>query len=325
MYTPTPKKTWIGREDQNEGDLGLRWHQKITLIDLKKDPLPALKKNEKGIVILGFKSDEGVRRNKGRVGAQEGPDWLRKACSNHADHFSEKTHIIDGGDVTCIDYHLESAQEELQGLISIIKKQGYFAFVFGGGHEVAFPHAMGLFDVLQGKTNLGIINIDAHFDLRKPEEIASSGTPFYQIAEYCKDSNLHFNYLCLGIQKSTNTRALFERANALGVKYIMAKEIKETLIDRHKDFIKNFIDKVDHIYLTICLDVFDIAYAPGVSAPSVNGLSPNLAFELINAISTSGKLISADIAELNPSLDQDTKTSKLAAKIAFEIITDYQA
>lgn len=325
MYNPSATNTWQGRIDQNEGELGHRWHQKIKLIDLSKEILPDLKENEKGIAIIGFKCDEGVRRNKGRTGAKDGPESLRLACCNHADHFHHDTTIFDGGDITCEDGDLENAQKELQNLISAIRLKGYLTFVFGGGHEVAFPHYMGSFDAIPNSKTIGIINFDAHFDLRKPEKIASSGTPFYQISEKCTENNLAFNYFCIGIQKSANTKALFERADKLGVDYIFAHELKQSISSHHLNQIKHFIEKVDHVYLTICLDVFDISFAPGVSAPSAIGLQPGIALELMGEIVASGKLISGDIAELNPSLDQDSKTSKLAAKFAYEIITDFQA
>ncbi len=325
MYSPSTTNTWQGRIDHNEGDLGHRWHQKIKLIDLSKEKLPELKENEKGIAIIGFKCDEGVKRNKGRTGAKYGPDSLRIACSNHADHFHHDTKIFDCGDIICEDGDLENAQKELQNLISAIRLKGYLSFVFGGGHEVAFPHYMGSFDACPKEKSIGIINFDAHFDLRKPEKIASSGTPFYQISEKCIENNLAFNYFCIGIQESANTKALFERADKLGVDYIFANELNQTISIDYLNQIKPFIEKVDHVYLTICLDVFDISFAPGVSAPSAIGLQPGIALELIEEIVASGKLISADIAELNPSLDQDSKTSKLAAKFAYKIITDFQA
>ena len=81
---------------------------------------------------------------------------------------------------------------------------------------------------------------------------------------------------------------------------------------------------VDMIYLTICLDVFDVSYAPGVSSSSAIGLRPDIALIFIKEIAKSGKIISANIAELNPSLDQNDKTAKLAAKLTYEILTDVQ-
>jgi formiminoglutamase len=228
------------------------------------------------------------------------------------------------GDVICEDQNLEGAQEELAEIISISYAKGYFVFVFGGGHEVALPHFNGIRNASAGNQSIGIINIDAHFDLRIPEGKGSSGTPFYQIAEVCKSKDEDFNYFVAGIQRSANTQALFNRAEELGVTYILAADLNEKYLGTVIQQLDKFIQKVDLIYLTICLDVFDISVAPGVSAPSANGIQPGIAIELITKIIQSGKLVTADIAEHNPLLDQDEKTSKLASKLIFEVLTNYQ-
>lgn len=320
MYKATSKKLWLGRIDVLEGDLGLRWHQIIKCIDLKTETLPSLEKKQKGIAILGFQCDEGVRRNEGRTGARQGPEYLRKACAHLANHFDKQTQIFDVGNVVCDDHDLEVAQEELQEIITSINSKGFFVFVFGGGHEVAYPHFMGIRNSIPVNKTIGIINLDAHFDLRIPENQGTSGTPFYQIAQRCKSRKEPFNYFVAGIQRSANTKALFKRAGELGVNYILATAINESKMRQMEEFIL----QVDFIYLTICMDVFDISVAPGVSAPSANGIQLGITIKLINKIIESGKLISADIAELNPSLDQDDKTSRLASKLAFEILTNYQ-
>ena len=189
---------------------------------------------------------------------------------------------------------------------------------------MAFPHFMGIRNSIQKDKTIGIINIDAHFDLRLPEDSASSGTPFYQIATYCQANQIPFHYLVAGIQPSANTKALFKRAEDFGVTHIPISDITTNSLERKLSTIVQFIDCVDHVYLTICLDVFDISVAPGVSAPSAIGLQPQIALEIISKIVASGKLITADIAELNPSLDQDDKTAKLASKLVFEILTNYR-
>ena len=51
---------WQGRQDPEDGELALRWHNKVQ---------PWQADSEPGVVLLGFACDEGVRRNKGRVGA----------------------------------------------------------------------------------------------------------------------------------------------------------------------------------------------------------------------------------------------------------------
>jgi len=324
MYITPNKSIWSGRIDANEGPHGLRWHQKINLIDLNQEQLPKLKQDEKGIVIIGFSSDEGVRRNKGRTGAKEGPEAIRKACCNHAYHFHEKTIFYDGGNVVCENEDLAGAQAELQGLISIARTSGYFPFVFGGGHEVAYPHFMGLSNATPEDQTMGIINFDAHFDLRIPEPNPSSGTPFYQIANECNLAKKSFRYFCIGIQQSSNTQALFHRARTLGVEYFTAHDLFKLSKERQINKLITFIQSVDSIYFTICLDVFDISVAPGVSAPSSMGIRPESVLHFIHEITKTGKLIGADLAELSPPLDQNEMTAKLAGKLAYEILMGSQ-
>jgi formiminoglutamase len=61
--------------------------------------------------------------------------------------------------------------------------------------------------------------------------------------------------------------------------------------------------------------VFNAAFAPSVSAPSAIGLQPGVALELIKEFLSSGKLVSADLAEMIPSLDQNRYDSQTCCKI----------
>ncbi|MTI29479.1 formimidoylglutamase [Xanthovirga aplysinae] len=325
MYQATIPGLWTGRIDPADGDAGRRWHQLIEYVDLSKDVIPTLQAREKGCVILGFCSDEGVKRNQGRPGAAEGPKHIRKACFSLAAHFENPIRLIDGGDVVCVQGDLESAHLELQEYVAKILSKGYFPLVLGGGHEVAFGNYMGIVSHLQqtsDRPKIGIINFDAHFDLRVRQDGPSSGTPFLQIADWCGKNNTPFDYLCLGIQKSANTKALFAKANELGVKYIYGSELSlQNQFDLQRQ-IGNFMADKDAIYLTVCLDVFSAPFAPGVSAPAAMGVLPDIVFKLKEFIMTSGKVVGCDIAEMNPFYDIDNRTAKLAAAISYEIVEE---
>ena len=77
----------------------------------------------------------------------------------------------------------------------------------------------------------------------------------------------------------------------------------------------DFISNVDHVYVTIDLDGFSSAYAPGVSAPSPMGFCPKIVLVSLELILNAKKLISMDIAEMNPKYDIDHQTAKLAASL----------
>ena len=87
-----------------------------------------------------------------------------------------------------------------------------------------------------------------------------------------------------------------------------------------KNKLQEFFSRVDRVYLTIDLDGFSSAYAPGVSAVSPFGFDPEIVIWALEEIIRSGKLISMDIAELNPLYDQDGQTAKLAAGLLHQVL-----
>ena len=317
FYELPQKSWWQGRID---GDLPslLRVHEQVQIIEL--NALSA-REGKKQVIFIGFASDEGVRRNQGRVGAASGPYSLRKACSNLPVHFSSQLQLLDTGNITTINGELEKAQGYLVEAISIIKKNEGFPIVLGGGHALVKGHYDGLRQA-SGKERIGIINFDAHFDLRSATESGpNSGTSFSEIAQQNKALGLPFDYLAIGIQRSANSKWLFEKAAATGTNYILADAINGLQINETIDQITSFAAEMDMLYLSFDLDVFSSAIAPGVSAPTAAGIFYDGYFRrLLAACFETGKVCSIDIAELNPVYDLDNRTAKLGAQIIFDCL-----
>ncbi len=100
--------------------------------------------------------------------------------------------------------------------------------VLGGGHEVAFGSWTGLARHMETRSaapRIGIVNFDAHFDLRNPAFVTSSGTPFAQIAAASAARGWPFRYAYLGVSRAANTVNLFDRAQALGVHYRLDRDL----------------------------------------------------------------------------------------------------
>lgn len=97
--------------------------------------------------------------------------------------------------------------------------------------------------------------------------------------------NFPFNYYCIGIQKRGNTVELFNTADALGIEYLLAKDIEEGALEDAFASLDNFIEKQESIYVTICSDVFSSAFAPGVSG-SATRLHPSRVLKFFDRIFT---------------------------------------
>jgi formiminoglutamase len=262
----------------------------------------------------GFAVDEGVRRNKGRIGAAKAPDIIRKNMSNFP-VVSPDFKLLDFGNITCEDQNLEKTQENLAEKVSKILQKNAKSIVLGGGHEVTFAHYSGIKKAFPNQ-KIGIINLDAHFDNREPENGvgASSGTGFWQIAQEGEIHSLH-----IGIQKNSNTLKLFDTAHQFGMKYILADEIFFENLPKIYQQIDELILSVDQLYLTICMDVFNASIAPGVSAAAYNGIFADATFlHFYRHILKSEKLVALDVAEVNPDFDIAERTARLAASLVNE-------
>lgn len=315
MYKPSVKGAWKGRVDAQDGTAGWRWHQAVQLLDLSQQ-VPDVNQQQTAFAFLGFCCDEGVKRNQGRTGAAAGPAALRQAMASLAHHLPAEVLLYDAGDVLCTNQKLEEAQEQLAKKVAMLLQKGYKPLVLGGGHEVAYGHFLGL-QYANLHQQVGILNFDAHFDLRQYDKQPSSGTPFLQIADSQRNSNNQFKYKVLGVQAHANTRALFQVADSLGVKYTQATEVQLANLTALKENLDEFLAEVAGVYLTIDLDVFAAGVAPGVSAVNALGLQPEIVIALVQHVARSGKLLSMDLAELNPTYDIDSRTAKLGAVLAY--------
>ena len=298
---------WQGRWDGDEDEF-LRIFQKVT-VSTEYQTIDA-----NNFVLHGFAVDEGVRRNKGRVGAAQAPDIIRKNMSNFPVKNSS-FRLLDFGNVLCENQNLERAQENLAEKVALVLQKKAKSVVLGGGHEVTFAHYSGLKYAFPNE-KIGIINFDAHFDNREPEPGvgASSGTGFWQIAQEGEIHSLH-----IGIQKNSNTKKLFETAEQFQMQYLLSDEIYFENLSYLKSRMDALFQKVDKIYVTICMDVFNASIAPGVSAAAYNGIFADATFmACFRHILHHNKTIALDVAEVNPQYDIQDRTARLAASLVNE-------
>lgn len=303
---------WTGRFDGN-GSEHARWHQRVRQVA----QLPG---SHEHVSLVGFASDEGVRRNAGRVGAAEGPAAIRGALGSlplHRGLATGEVAIADHGDVTVDGEDLEIGQDAMgRTTAEALGAPGNrLTLVLGGGHETAWASYLGLTrsGIVDGR-RWGVLNLDAHFDLRDADH-PSSGTPFLQMAEAELAEGRAFHYGVIGISEHSNTGVLFERADELNVDYLLDHACTP---ERVTTFVNNFAAGIDVLYLTVDLDVLPGSVAPGVSAPAAMGVPPCTILHAVRAAARTGKLRLMDVVELNPSLDVDHRTARTAARLISE-------
>ena len=332
-YTAADMTLWTGRAEPFETARARYWYQLAQPYE------------DQNIGLIGFACDQGVRRNQGRVGARAAPPLIRRAFATlpviaplQTRYDNQLATLLgDAGDIYCHDdddfaaHILEQAQLKYADKVSAIVKQGGLPIGLGGGHAIAYGSFLGLWQALQQTdiTNdidalprIGIINFDAHLDIRQ-SDVATSGTPFRQIAEHLDAHGQPFNYCCIGVSRFSNTAALFDRAEQLGVHIISDEDCHYQPWQILADQVISFINQVDVVYLTIDMDCLPASVVPGVSAPAAYGIELRFVERMVKTIMATGKVKMADIAEINPTFDIDGRSCKVAARLLATIIEQH--
>ncbi|TDM04597.1 formimidoylglutamase [Macrococcus carouselicus] len=296
MHQEADQTLWTGRLDSEDVPAHFRQFQTVKF------------SRQADVAWLGYAIDEGVRLNKGRMGAAAGPDAIRRAFAG----LPARVDVSDYGNVVHDHDTLIETQREYAEIAAGLMKDSRLTLLVGGGHDIAYAQYMAMKQVYK-KQKIGVINIDAHFDNR--EEVSpTSGTSF----RYMLEEDDALRYFVLGIQEAGNTQALFDYAAANRTSYVLADHLEHVSEDVERQ-LHEFIRAHDVILFTICMDVIDSAYAPGVSASAVFGLTPQVVARLSQIVMQSGKVPSVSIAEVNPAYDADNRTAKLAAHLLYRI------
>ncbi|WP_158773526.1 formimidoylglutamase [Cobetia sp. L2A1] len=361
MVCQTPAPHWKGRDDTGEPSaLSKRWHHQVMSYH------PSIESRVLGqcaYALLGFACDLGVIRNQGRAGAADGPKALRRQLANLAWPIDNALRVCDYGNIAApsmmdpMDEHqtfseeftretlgvyLADAQAHLASHVSQALATHTRLLVIGGGHETAWGSFQGLWkrlECLQQKNDLespprlGIINLDAHLDLRlNPDTHGTSGTPFRQIADFLAERKQPFEYCCLGMAAEANTRGLRQRADDIGALVIEDRQLSgdamnAMALEQARQQLANFCIDKDVLYLTLDLDVLPHYQAPGVSAPASRGVALSIIETLIQDVKLHARacrfgLPLVEVVELNPHHDQQQTTARTAAVLASIMLLD---
>lgn len=244
-----------------------------------------------------------------RPGSKFAPNTIREAFNNieiYSRLFNidlEKEFIEDLGDMI-VPFNVEECLDQISKISNELLMEGIVFCMLGGEHTISY----GTMKILP--KDVGIIIFDAHLDLRNE----MNGSKF-----------THATFYRRLLEKIENDRFLHLGARAAcAEEWKLIEGEKLNVIETSKFDVKNilgnkFFKKYGKAYLSIDVDFFDPAYAPGVGNPEPCGLSPANFFELLINLSNI-EIVGFDIVEVCPPYDNGN-TSILAAKLMLEIFS----
>lgn len=251
-------------------------------------------------------------------GASFAPEVMRSIFKNMATYAVEEdldlssVSFYDFGDVLMHVTDLaESHHRVEETLYEIVKSEpDIIPIILGGDHSVTKPAFSG-FARAMGNRKVGIIQFDAHHDLRNREDGGpSNGTPFRGLIE---DGVLEPCHLIqIGLRNFSNSAAYSGYAKENGILFYTMKDVRlqgiEALIKKAYGLLE---EKVDLIYVSVDVDVLDQAFAPGCPAVGPGGMEPDDLFDALKFLGTQEKTAAIDIVEIDPKQDFRDLTSRV--------------
>lgn len=238
-------------------------------------------------------------------GAAEAPQAIRSALNSaHGNQASERGLEI-GADFAMKDWGdapvLEGPDDDdiIRKAIGRMVSDGPF-IALGGDHSITYP----IMQAVTGRyPEVDILHFDAHPDLYDSldGDRRSHASPFARIMEMGSVGRL--------VQVGIRTLNAHQRAQVMrfGVETIEMRYLSGWRLPQF----------VRPLYISIDLDAFDPAFAPGVSHHEPGGLSPRQVVDWL--LELQAPVIGADVVELNPLRDSSGVTAVLAAKLVKEL------
>jgi formimidoylglutamase len=270
------------------------------------------------VAVLGAPFDFGTQW---RPGARFGPRAIRDALASFGtfDGEREVQPGFDLGDVALPTMNGAAAHEAVERAARGVFESGARPVFLGGDHGITGSLIRGL-AAARPDARLGLITIDAHLDVREYADAASlsSGTPFRRALETGILSG--DRVVMLGIRRFANSAYYLDWAREQGIRLVTVDEIA----DRGAVAVANEALEIatcgaDALYLSVDIDAADAAYASGVSASAVGGLTAREMIALVRTIATHPTLLAVDVMEVSPPYDQDARTARLAARLVLEM------
>jgi formiminoglutamase len=283
-------------------------------------------KGKETIVIMGCADDQGVVLNRGRAGAEDGPNSIRKHLYKMTPpmDFDWENYIAlyDFGNVLAGE-DIIATHDRARLLAKEIAANNATIITLGGGHDFAAPTFTGFQEGTEEfsrkKPKLGLINVDPHLDVRKLEnERPHSGTPFRQLLETVLDGK---KFVEFGTRPSRNSRENFAFCKEHRVRVVPFESIRETAKPVSHSFkaeLTRLAPSCTGLGLTVDMDA--CSDAEGTSAAPVLGFS---AWELCQMAALAGaekKVRFLELAEVAPPLDATERSSRIAAEIIYAFL-----
>ncbi|HJS41799.1 MAG TPA: arginase family protein [Sphingomicrobium sp.] len=256
-------------------------------------------------------------------GCDLAPGTLRKAMRRMGRYNVETRHelsssICDRGDVDLFDLTIDRIFEPIRDAVAASVEAHGLTLLIGGNNAVTRPgvHGLGL-----PLSEVGLITLDAHFDMRGTDQGLSNGNPVRALIE---DGLPGANIAQVGLAPFANSKAMHDDALAAGNLVITIGEVRQQGILVAVERVLEHVAHAKAILVDCDIDVIDRSQFPGAPGARAGGLDASDFFSAARRLAAEPRVRVIDLTEWDPPLDPSDLSALTAARWLAEVLTGFE-
>jgi arginase family enzyme len=229
------------------------------------------------------------------------------------------TAIRDRGDVALAGLSIEDATGPIRDAVAASVEEHALTLLAGGNNAVTRPAVLALGEPL---ARVGLVTLDAHFDMRETDQGLSNGNPVRALME---DGLPGANIAQIGLASFANTAKMHRDALAAGNRVISIEEVQRDGIRTTTELAIAHLAACDHIVVDCDIDVIDRAQMPGAPGARPGGMHVSDFFWAVRRLARDPRVRIIDLTEWDPSLDPSDLSALTAARWLAECVAGFES
>src|SRR4051794_32634000 len=229
-----------------------------------------------------------------------------------------ETRIADRGDVELCGPTIEKATPKIRDAVAASAEAHALTLLVGGNNAVTRPAVLGLVGEL---SEIGLITLDAHFDMRDTSEGLSNGNPVRALIE---DGLPGANIAQVGLAGFANSRAMHEDAIEAGNLVVTIGDVRAQGIAQAIQHALDHVVHCDALVIDCDIDVIDRTQMPAAPGARPGGMAVHDFFWAVRRLASDPRVRVIDLTEWDPPLDTTDLSALTAARWVAECLAGYE-
>ena len=251
------------------------------------------------------------------------PDLLRQTLRRIGRYDVEtghelETELLDRGNLALDGLSIQQATPIIRDAVAASTQAHELTLLVGGNNAVTRPGVLGLGLSLD---TVGLVTLDAHFDMRDLDQGLSNGNP---VRALIADGLAGANIAQIGLASFANSRKMHEDARAAGNLIVTIEEVRRDGITKTIDRALEHVVDCEAIVIDCDIDVIDRSQFPAAPGARPGGMAVHDFFYAVRRLSSEPRVKLIDLTEWDPPLDPTDLSALTAARWVAECLSGFE-